>query len=646
MLRNFRSVFKGQQTPMTIVMGVVAVGLLAYLAPSRGNELSGDRVVGRVFGREITFMDLHRAMDELQQRMGQRGNTAAMRPFLQGQAMQQLLGERLWEELAERHHIVITDQEVRDHLESLFRSAPGFTNPDGSLKSTAEIEELLAGNRQKPMTLLMLEKDTRRQLMVAKLKSQASALVPVDEAWVALEHRIRNEKLTLETWSLPVEPANVKDPGDAALQTFMTSQGARFQVGPRRVLQVVSVDKASFGTSLNPDEKALKAAYEAKKANYVELKARHILLKVEKPDELPAAQKAIAEIQEKLKAGADFTQLAEQFSQDPSAQANKGDLGWFKQGAMVKPFWDGALALKPGEVSGVVKTNFGLHLIKLDDRREKALDEVKDELKTQLVQERYVAKAKEKLEDLRKRAGKGDLANAAKAMNLTVSLSKPLLDEPGVKVEGLNGSENLVSEGFRLKVGENSTVQRAGDKFAVVRVHEEKPSAIPPMAEIREKVLSAYREEEGRKALKVKVEAILARNSVSELGTMTPVADKSIQEMGELGQNPAIRKALLNTAEGKTTPLLWNAEGRIWVAKVTSRKAATPLTFASRQALVREIQDGVANQLLMGELQAMFGQGRERRGFSSLWGRMGGVWTDEDFLKARSAAAAATEDSE
>lgn len=646
MLRNFRSVFKGQQTPMTIVMGVVAVGMLAYLAPSSGGEMSSDRVVGRVFGREITYMDLRRSMDELQQRMGQRGNTAAMQPFLQGQAMQQLLGEHLWEELAQRHHVVITDQEVRDHLEALFRTAPGFTNPDGSLKSPAEIEEILVSNRQRPMTLRMLEKDTRRQLLVAKLKSQAAALVPVDEAWVNLEHRVRSEKLTLETWSLPVDTSGVKDPGDAALQTFMSSQGARFQVGPRRVLQLVTVDKTVFGHTLNPDEKALKAAYDAKKANYVELKARHILIKVEKPDELPAAQKAIADLQEKLKGGADFTQLAEQFSQDPSAQVNKGDLGWFKQGAMVKPFWDGALALKPGDVSGVIKTDFGLHLIKLDERREKPLEEVKEELKAQLVQDRFITRAKEKLEDLRKRAGKGDLANAAKALGLQVTLTKPLLDEPGTKVEGLAGSEGLASEGFRLKVGENSTIQRVGDKFAVLRVQEEKPSAIPAMADIREKVLAAYRIEEGRKALKAKVEGILARNSLAELGTMTPVAAKSIQELGELAQNPAIRKALLAAVEGKCTPVLWNTEGQVWVAKLVARTAATPLTFSTRQALVRELQDGVANQMLMGELQAMYGQGRERRGFSSLWGRMGGVWTDEDFLKARSAAAAEAETGE
>lgn len=139
-----------------------------------------------------------------------------------------------------------------------------------------------------------------------------------------------------------------------------------------------------------------------------QVKASHILIKVDpKADTLKKAEarKKIEEIQKKLKAGGDFAALAKENSQCPSSSKG-GDLGYFSRGQMVKPFEDAAFSLKPGEVGGIVETNFGYHLIKVIDKKPETTilyQDVKDKLAKYLKQEKvakevdqYVEKLKEK----------------------------------------------------------------------------------------------------------------------------------------------------------------------------------------------------------------------------------------------------------
>ncbi len=129
-------------------------------------------------------------------------------------------------------------------------------------------------------------------------------------------------------------------------------------------------------------EAAAKAAYDeqiAKIAPEPELRARHILVK---------SEAEAKELIKQLKAGGDFFELAKKNSTGPSANSG-GDLGYFSRGQMVKPFEDAAFALKPGEVSAPVQTEFGWHVIKVEDKRNHpvpAFDEVKDQLLASLVQ--------------------------------------------------------------------------------------------------------------------------------------------------------------------------------------------------------------------------------------------------------------------
>jgi len=157
-------------------------------------------------------------------------------------------------------------------------------------------------------------------------------------------------------------------------------------------------------------EKEIKQFYDSHPDMFKQLeqvKASHILIKV-KPDATQAEQdealKKIKEIQAKQKKGEDFAELAKNSSECPSSSKG-GDLGYFSRGQMVPPFEAAAFALKPGEVSDIVKTEFGYHLIKVTDKKPEStipFDQIKDRLAQYLKQEKVQKEIKETVEGLKK----------------------------------------------------------------------------------------------------------------------------------------------------------------------------------------------------------------------------------------------------
>jgi peptidyl-prolyl cis-trans isomerase C len=154
------------------------------------------------------------------------------------------------------------------------------------------------------------------------------------------------------------------------------------------------VQKEIIG-KINLTDKDFEAYYDTHKKEFENpemVKARHILVAV-KPDATPeqkeAAKKKAEELLAKAKAGEDFAKLAQENSDDPGSKAKGGDLGFFTQGSMVGKFEQAAFALKPGEVSGVVETEFGYHIIKQEERKaaeQQPYEAVKEQVKARATQ--------------------------------------------------------------------------------------------------------------------------------------------------------------------------------------------------------------------------------------------------------------------
>jgi hypothetical protein len=119
------------------------------------------------------------------------------------------------------------------------------------------------------------------------------------------------------------------------------------------------------------------------------------------------------------------------------------------------------------------------------------------------------------------------------------------------------------------------------------------------------------------------------------LGTVQKQAAGSILSLAELGQHPALRRALLDTKDGAVTVPVWTPEGKLWVARITSRTPAEPLDFEKRRTLVQELQRNESEKFTNAEISDLEQKGRLRAGLSSFWGRLGGIWTNPKLAEAK-----------
>jgi peptidyl-prolyl cis-trans isomerase C len=179
--------------------------------------------------------------------------------------------------------------------------------------------------------------------------------------------------------------ADVKDQLDFFKDNFLASLYIR-----QEVLGKISI----------PDED-MKKYYDSHKDEFKTpemVRVRHILVRVDEsaPEkDQKAAKKKAESILKKIKSGADFAKLAEEVSEDPGSKEKGGDIGFFQRGRMVKSFEDAAFALKPGEVSGLVKTRYGYHILKLEERKAPAIQsfaEVKETIRQKLIQDQSKSK--------------------------------------------------------------------------------------------------------------------------------------------------------------------------------------------------------------------------------------------------------------
>lgn len=189
------------------------------------------------------------------------------------------------------------------------------------------------------------------------------------------------------------------------------SEGAlRSQI--KKSLAIQQFIEKKFFQGLTVSDKEIKAYYDGNPKFFNrpdQVKASHILIKVDSgasDSQKAAARKKIKEIRQKLQKGENFADLAKKFSEGPSG-AKGGDLGYFRRGQMLKPFEEVAFALKPGQISDVVETRFGYHLIKVIDKKSKdpvAYEEVKDKIQQHLKQQKSVGAISRYIEEVKGKA--------------------------------------------------------------------------------------------------------------------------------------------------------------------------------------------------------------------------------------------------
>jgi len=388
----FRSRQKAVRYMLIGLLSVVALSMVTYLipgfgAPSKTGTENNDGVLAEIGNLKVTAQDVVTAIQPLVQR-GQLPPEYI--DVYVPQIVDQMVQDRAIAYEFGRQGLTVSDDEVLVGLQS---ANPQYFK-DGVLISKDEYEQRLAAQG---MTLQDDVDTMRRRLMLVKVQNMVYASILVPNKEVEDEYRKQKERATIEYIAFPPAKflSDVK-PTDQELHAMFEAHHAEYFTPEKRSFQVVIVDQAKLEQTMVVPDAELHAAYNASMDNFRmpdRVKAQHILIKTEgKSDaEKKAALAKAEDLLKQLKAGGDFSKLAEKNSDDSSNAPKGGDLGWFVRGQMVAEFDKAAFALKPGELSGIVTTQFGYHIVKVNEKenaRVKPFDEVKGDLAAEIKKQR------------------------------------------------------------------------------------------------------------------------------------------------------------------------------------------------------------------------------------------------------------------
>lgn len=294
------------------------------------------------------------------------------------------------------------------------------------------------------------------------------------------------------------------------IEDYYAQNQKRFEQAPQMRMNYILLTPKALASYQEVDQEEVQTYYQQNKdlfQHQERVKASHILLQLspDAPQEEEAkAWEKMRSLQEKLQEGAEFSELAMAFSEGPSA-AQGGDLGWFSRGSMVQEFEKAAFDLQPGEISDIVRTDFGLHLILVQDREEAGsleLHEVQEEIEQRLARD----KAANVLEDFLDQAlillmDTGSLQETARQLDLEVHTSDFFTRDKGPADLALN--QQQISKLFALEPEEpTSTPVMLDNGYLLAQKIEDQPRQVLPLKEVRPEIENTLR----RKKAKAKAE--------------------------------------------------------------------------------------------------------------------------------------------
>ena len=321
---------------------------------------------------------------------------------------------------------------------------------------------------------------------------------------------IQAEKRDIQEFRLPLDAYLDKvQLADGAAKKFYDENSKQFEMPEQAKVEFVVLSMETVGASLAISETEIKAWYDGHKDRYQqpeERRASHILMSSEKLGKDKAKAKADEVLKEVRKNPAAFADLAKRNSDDPGSAAKGGDLGFIGRGMMVKPFEEATFSLKDGEISSVVETDFGFHVIKLTGMRaakEKDLSEVKGEIEAELKKAAGSRKFAEAAEGFSNTVYEqsDSLKPVAEKFKLTIKQSE-WLGRKALATNGPLANEKLLTALFTDDAVKNKrnteAVETAPNTLVAARILEHKPSARQPFESVKASIETLLKRQEAQ----------------------------------------------------------------------------------------------------------------------------------------------------
>jgi peptidyl-prolyl cis-trans isomerase D len=636
-----------------VIISVSCVAMVIFLVPGLFNDqtASGDTYAsigyGGFLGRFLPASDTISTTDvqNLAQRMLQRQQLPDfVLPFMMQRVGQGMIQQHL--ELLEAKHLGITatDDDVRNFLHSGQWGELLF--PGGKYIGDAQYAEFVSEQFQ--MTREKFENEVKNEIIENRLRALITGGVTISDnevrsSYVDQATKIKFDYAVIDTDAL----RNQINPTDAELQAFFTRNASKYAtaIPEARKIQYITFTATNLPQAPAPVTDAeVQQYYQQHIKDYQvdeQVKVRHILIAVNSQDpKADADAKAKAQsILDQLHHGADFAKLAKQYSDDPGSKDQGGELGWIKHGVTVPEFDQTAFSLQPGQLSGLVRTKFGYHIIQTEDKQAahtRPLDEVKPEIMATLTRQNESQQEQAFAQQLSAEAAKTGLAATAATHHLQ-AVTTDFLSQSAV-VPNLADGTQLLTGAFNAKKGAAPQVASTGDGYAVYQVTDIQPAHAPDFASYKSHILDDYRDQQLPQLLATKTNELADRaksendlaKAAKELGATMKSSDLvgHDAQVPDIGSLATVAPQLFNLSVGQLSGAINTGHTGV-VAKITDKQLPTSDEVAknfdsTREALLDQRRDDMF-EVFVTNLQNVYQKdGRIRINRKAQQGALGG----------------------
>lgn len=482
-----------------IIIGILALSMLLYLVP-QGTTTAGAStdVVANIGGETVTASDVSQQMEQIK-----RSNPNLPPQFLARYApeiLKQLVFQKEIEYEAKRLGITVSDQERADRIKQYLPTAFNGGNFVGMDEYKQQVQQRFQ------LTVPVFEELVRQGLLEEKFRKLVTDGVSVSPSEIEAQYRTQNEKIKLNYVMIKPDDLMAKiNPTDAEIQSYYDQNKTRFQIPEKRVVRYGLLDLIQLRQNTPVTDDDLKVVYQQNIEQYAvpnRVHVEHILLKtvgMTDAEVTEVKKKAEDVLAQAKKKGANFEDLAKKYSEDPGSKTKGGDLGWVIQGQTVPEFEKAAFSLNKGETSDLIKTQYGFHIIKILDKETahtKPFDEVKDSIRAPYLLQKADQQAAQVADQISadiRQSSKITLDQLAQKYHLTLADTHAVA--PNEPVLELGNAPEAKNEIFHLKSGELSLPIRTDRGYVVLSVKEIVPPHQATLAEVRDKILDALKQQ-------------------------------------------------------------------------------------------------------------------------------------------------------
>ena len=523
-----------------VIISVACITMVITLVPGVFNDEAASADTYATIGRggplgrflpavdDVTTSEVQMTAARMMQRQGYPDFLLPMMMQRVGQGMIQQHIELLE---AKRLGLSATDDDVRRFLHTGIWGQTLF--PGGNYIGDTQYAEFVS--QQFNLTRDKFENEIKKEIAENRLRALITGGVTISDSEVRDYYRQQGTKIKFDYAVLSSEDVLKQiNPTDAELEAYFKKNAAKYATAvpeARKIEYVAFTDSNLPQGAPQVTDAEIQQYYNQHQKDYQvddQVKVRHILIKVDGNDpKADAAAKAKAQgILDQLHHGGNFADLAKKNSDDPGSKDQGGELGFLKHGATVPEFDQAAFSLQPGQISGLVKSKFGYHIIEVEEKQTahtRPLSEVKTTIQALLTRQKEGQQEQSFAQQLAAEAQKNGMAATAAAHHLQL-VTTDFLSQASV-IPGLPDGSKLLAEAFTAKKAAAPQVSTTGEGYAIFQVEDIQAAHAPTFADYKSHILDDYRQEQ--------LPQLLARKT-NELDNLAKTEDlaKAAKETG------------------------------------------------------------------------------------------------------------------